>query len=300
MEAMKPKTVFLCLMVMACLPAAGYANTLQEAIDEALIVPFAKLEAQVRTLDWPEYEEGMKAALDEYVAVPLEDEYEAKRKAAWEKYEAASAKKDEMFAAQDKARADVATAKAKARQGKKRAKHCRATLKSVDDHVEIAEIVKCVQIIDAIADRCRAKTEQRRLDVLKVQAEIDARIARIDSFGLKEFKEAAIRLDKEFKELKANTELFDIEINSLKDRVTQCVTANITGYSALVHYIVTPETKDQYAGLIEKCRQEETNTLGVLGYQYIWPCFKGYLDMIDEPVTPEPAEDSDTLPKVKA
>ena len=72
-------------------------------------------------------------------------------------------------------------------------------------------------------------------------------------------------------------------------------------------YEVKREDKDQYAGLIEKCRQEETNTLGVLGYQFIWPCFKGYLDMIDEPlepppteISPEPTEDSETLPKVKA
>lgn len=309
MKTMKSKIVFLCLVVMWCVPSIGYAQSLQEAIDEALIVPLAKLEAQVRTLDWPEYEEGMKAAFDEYMAVPLENEYA--KQAAWEKYKAATAKKDEMFAAQDKARAAIATAKAKARQGKQRARHCRATLKSVDDHVEIIEIVKCVQTMEAIADRCRAKIEQYRLDGLKLRAEIDAEIARVNSSlgksGLKEFEEAAIQLNKELKEIRANTELFDIEINSLKDRVTQCVTANITGYSALVHYIVTPETKDQYAGLIEKCRQEETNTLGVLGYEFIWPCFKGYLDMIDEPlepepteISPEPVEDSGTLPKVKA
>ena len=45
MEAMKPKIVFLCLALMGCMPSTGYADTLQEAIDEALIVPFAILEA---------------------------------------------------------------------------------------------------------------------------------------------------------------------------------------------------------------------------------------------------------------
>lgn len=271
MKTMKPKTVLLCLMVLGCVPATGYADTLQEAIDEALLVPLAKLEAQANlTAEYETATEDRKAALDEYRAVLQEDEYKAKRKAAWEKYMAASAKekalKDEIkalkFAARDAA---IADAKAKARQGKKRARHCRATLKPV---VELVEIVKCVQIVDVIADACSTATEQFRLN--------------------KKFQVAA-------------------KFDTLKAHVTQCVTANITGYSALVRYIVMPEAKDQYAGLIEKCRQEETNTLGVLGYQFIWPCFKGYLDMIDEPlepepteISPEPTEDSDALPKVKA
>ena len=275
MKAMKPKTVFLCLVVMGCLPSTGYADTLQAALDEALIVPLAKLEAQANlTLDWPEYEtatEDRKAALDEYMAVSLEDEYEAKRKAAWEKYKAASAKekalKDEIFAVRDAAfaarDAAIADAKAKAQQGKKRARHCRATLKPVDDHLEIVEIVECVQTMEAIADMCSTATNQFRVDM----------------------------------NLNASSETI---MHILKEYATQCVTENITGFSTLMVYEVKREDKDQYAGLIEKCRQEETNTLGVLGYQFIWPCFKGYLDMIDEPLEPAPVEDSETLPKVKA
>ena len=171
------------------------------------------------------------------------------------------------LAAFDKARADIASAiaaaKAKARQGKKRARHCRATLKPVDDHLEIVEIVECVQTMEAIADMCGTATNQFQVD---------------------KYLNASI----------------DNEMQTLKEYATQCVTENIMGFSALMVYEVTQETKDQYAGLIEKCRQEETNTLGVLGYEFIWPCFKDYLDMIDEPLEPAPVEDSETLPKVKA
>lgn len=234
MEAMKPKTVFLCLVVMGCMPAAGYADTLQEAIDESLIVPLATLEAHAEaevnlaplTSIWPEYQRAITKARTR--------------------------------------------AKAKTRQGKHRARHCRATLKSVDDHMEIVEIVNCVQTMEAIADMCGTATEQFRVNkelLVSVTAELDA----------------------------------------LKQYTTQCVTKNITGFSALMLYEVKREAKDQYAGLIEKCRQEETNTLGVLGYEFIWSCFKGYLDMIDEPlepppteISPEPAEDSEPPPKVKA
>ena len=45
MKAIKPKTIFLCLVLMGWVPSVGYAQSLQEAIDEALIVPLAKLEA---------------------------------------------------------------------------------------------------------------------------------------------------------------------------------------------------------------------------------------------------------------
>ncbi len=96
-------------------------------------------------------------------------------------------------------------------------------------------------------------------------------------------------------------------MHTLKEYATQCVTENITGFSALMVYEVKREAKDRYAGLIEKCRKEETNTLGVLGYEFIWPCFKDYLDMIDEPlepppteISPEPKDDAESLPKLKA
>ena len=301
MKAMEPKTVFLCLVVMGCMPSIGYAQSLQEAIEEALIVPLATLEAQAfdynTTPEMPEVkaarqkmdaaEEKAEAAKHEYAAYVKafqwsSDVDDTMVKATKEKWRVASegwlAAIDEYYAADDKARdkakADVASAiadaKAKARPGKKRAKHCRATLKPVDDHLEIVEIVKCVQIMEAIANACSTATNQFRQD----------------------------------KNLKAS---IDTEMDSLKAYATQCVTKNIASYSALVRYIVMPEAKDQYARLIEKCRQEETNTLGVLGYEFIWPCFKGYLDMIDEPlepppteISPEPAEDSETLPEVKA
>jgi len=297
MKVMKLKTVFLCLVVMGCMPSVGYAQSLQEAIDESLIMPFATLEAKADYNSTPE----VKAAKEKYDAASIakwpnlfkyegsmkyvgphdprqfsldpaiRNEYEAERRAIDEKWTAAS---DEYFAAQDKARANVAAAianaTAKARQGKKRARHCRATLKPVDDHLEIVEIVECVKTMEAIADMCSTATNQFRVD----------------------------------KNLNASIET---EMQTLKEYATQCVTENITGFSALMVYEVTREAKDSYAGLIEKCRQEETNTLGVLGYQYIWPCFKGYLDMIDEPlepppteISPEPTEDSETLPKLKA
>ena len=287
MKAMKPKTVFLCLLAMGCVPSIGYAQSLQEAIDESLIVPLAALEAQADlTSVWSEYEavqENAMTALDKYNAISgdyasfssrdraIRDKHAADSKTAWDKYKAVSAKAsalmDKIFAARDAA---IATAKAKARQGKQRARHCRATLKPVDDHLEIVEIVECVQTMEAIADMCSTATNQFRAD----------------------------------KNLNTSIET---EMHTLKEYATQCVTENITGFSALMVYEVKREAKDQYAGLIEKCRQEETNTLGVLGYQFIWPCFKGYLDMIDEPLeppptetSPEPTEDSESLPKVKA
>ncbi len=276
MKTMKLKTFFLCLMVMGCLPAAGHADTLQKAIDEALIVPLATLEADavgiaetVHMRLSPEYkaaEKNMEVALNKF---PIEDETKAKRQAVWDEFESAREKAnsfmDEIIAARTTA---ISNAKAKARQGKKRARHCRATLKPVDDHLEIVEIVNCVQTMEAIADMCNTATEQFRVNK-QLQA------------GIPE------------------------ELDTLKGYVTQCVLKNITGFSALMIYEVRREAKDRYAGVIEKCRQE--NTLGVLGHEFIWPCFKGYLDMIDEPlepapteISPEPAEDSETLPKVKA
>ena len=239
MKTMKPKIVFLCLVVMGCVPSIGHADTLQEAIDESLIVP---LEAHVEA--------------SQVILAPFDYIWHDKIIGGSE-YQTALGKAK-------------ARAKAKARQGKKRARHCRAMLNQVDDQLEIVEIVKCVQIMEAISDACTTATDQFRQD----------------------------------KKLKVG---IDTEMDSLKAYATQCVTKNITGYSALVRYIVTPKAKDQYAGLIEKCRQEETNTLGVLGYEFIWPCFKGYLDMIDEPleppptkISPEQKDDSETLPKVKA
>ena len=348
MEAMKPKTVLLCLVVMGCVPSTGHADTLQKAIDEALIVPLAKLEAQVAQAGYinrlpssspPEEKAGAAncpQAPESSVTTPVgvlrsvhpiypriakksgwegtvlvsvtvetngrTSQVDVSRSSGHKVLDDAAVKSvkrwsfrpardgnipicsvvtiplkfslalerttersdDEEVITRAKANAEadyaaaIADAKAKARQGKKRARHCRATLKPV---VELVEIVKCVQIVDAIAERCSTATEQFRLN--------------------KRFQVAA-------------------KFDTIKEYVTQCVTENVTGYSALVHYIVTPESKSRYAGLIEKCRREETNTLGILGYQYIWPCFKGYLDMIDEPATPEPVEDSETLPKVKA
>ena len=295
MKVTKPKTVFLCLVVMGCLPSTGHADTLQAAIDEALLVPLATLEAQADfEIASPEYEaavenreaawDKVEAALDKYMGSP---EYQAaldsgidsealeresdKVAAAKAKYEAAFEKQMALSKNRSAARdAAIATAKAKARQGKQRAKHCRATLKPIDDHLELVEIINCVQTIAAIADRCSVITEQ---------------------FGLDEQLQVSI----------------DAELDILKGYVTQCVTENVTGFFALMVYEVKREAKDRYAGIIEKCRQEETNTLGVLGYQFLWSCFKGYLDMIDEPlepppteISPEPVEDSEALPKVKA
>ena len=300
MKAMKPKIVFFFLVLMGCMPSTGYADTLQGAIDESLIVPLAKLEARANlAADYAEYEtvrEGRKATLDEYMAVPLEDKYKAKRETAWEKYKAASAKEKALkiaaIAVRDATDAAIADAKAKAQQGKQRARHCRATLKPVDDHLEIVKIVECVQTLEAISDACTTTSDQfRHLAEAVVRGRADASTTATDQF-------------RQDKKLKVS---IDTEVDSLKAYVTQCIRENITGYSALVRYIVTSKAKDQYAGLIEKCRQEETNTLGVLGYEFIWPCFKSYLDMIDEPlepapteISPEPTEESETLPKVKA
>ena len=193
---MKPKTIFLCLVVMGCVPSIGHADTLQEAIEESLIVPFATLEALEAQADFEtasssDYKVARKkteAAQNERFAA--EDEWEAatyevrqvdrgasilwwlltpekikeevakgkkeklaaaekKQKAAWEKLAAAEKKHNaarenetavrEKWEAVKKAAysSAITDAKAKARQGKKRARHCRVTLKPVDDHLEI-------------------------------------------------------------------------------------------------------------------------------------------------------------------
>ena len=242
MKTMKPKTVFLFLVLMGCLPATGYADTLQGAIDEALIVPLATLEAHIEA--------------SQVLLAPFGYIWHDKIRGGSEY---------QTYLAKAKARA-----KTKARQGKRRARHCRAILKPVDNHLEIVEIINCVQTMEAIADMCSTATERFRVN----------------------------------KQLKVNVVA---ELDTLKGYATQCVTKNLTGFSALMVYLVSREAKDRYAGVIEKCRQEETNTLGVLGYEFIWPCFKGYLDMIEEPleptpteISPVPAEDSEAPPKVKA
>ena len=327
MKALKPKTVLLCLVLMACLPAIGYADTLQEAINEALIVPFAALEAQAEAektayARWKTARDDLETAMEKHDAAG--DEYYATKakaskwfsdvddtmvKAANEKWLAAGeqlrAALEKHGDARDEWRAASATATAKARQSNKQARHCRAILKSVDDHVELVEIVKCAQIMEAIAKSCTSTATERfqqwkvLKDPIKYTKKMWRKLQREDShhWNLPETKIDVLEMNN----------LIDTEMGSLKAYATQCVTENIAGYSALVRYIVMPEARDQYAGLIEKCRQEETNTLGVLGYEFIWPCFKGYLDMIDEPATtepeeisPEPVEDSETLPKVKA
>ena len=328
MKAMKPKTVFLYLVVLGCMPSTGYADTLKGAIDESLIVPLATLEAQAEAKKtayarWRTARDELEAAMekrdvtsDEYYATKAKasewfsDVDDTMVKAANEKSLAASeqamAAIEKHSAALSEWRAASVKTTAKTRQSKKRASHCRATLKPVDDHLELVEIVKCVQIMEAIADACSSTATERfqqytkQLKVLKytkktwkkLQGDIGN-----SHWNLPETEIDGLEMDN----------LIDTEMDSLKAYATQCVTENIAGYSALVRYIVMPEAKDQYAGLIEKCRQEETNTLGVLGYQFIWPCFKSYLDMIDEPanrepeeISPEPVEDSETLPKVKA
>ncbi len=249
MKAMESKIVLLCLVVMGYMPSIGHADTLQKAIDESLIVSLTALEAHAE-------------AEAQAILAPFDPIWHDKIKSGLE-YQIALAKAKAFAKAK-------ARAKAKAQQGKQRARHCRATLKPVDDHLEIIEIINCVQTMEAIADSCTIATNQIRL-------------------GNKLIPSIATVMDR------------------LREYVTQCVTKNITGFSALMVYEVKRETKDQYAGLIEKCRQEETNTLGVLGYEFIWPCFKGYLDMIDEPlepdpteISPKPTEDSKPLPKVKA
>ena len=338
MKAMKSKTVFLCLVVMWCVPSMGHADTLQEAIDESLIVPLATLEAQAEAekTAYAKYEAAREkleavekkhdAAEDEYYTTKAKasewfsDVDDTMVKAANEKWhsvaeqfraalENKNAARQEWRVASDKAKADIADAiaKAKAQQSKKRARHCRATLKPVDDHLKIVEIVKCVQIIEAIAERCSSNVSER----LRQYTELNSiRIEATDRGSnagerLRQYTEDKYLL--EYTKSSEMNNLIDTKRDSLKEYATQCVTENTAGYSALVRYIMTPKAKDQYAGLIEKCRQEETNALGVLGYQFIWPCFKGYLDMLDDPlepppteISPEPAEDSDTLPKVKA
>ena len=331
MKAMKPKTVFLFLVLMGCMPSTGYADTLQEAINEALLVPFATLEAQAEAettayARWRAARDEVETAMekhdvagDEYFATKAKaskwfsDVDDTMVKAANEKWLAAGAQLrtalEKSYAARDEWRAAsaIATAKAEARQSKKRARHCRTTLKPVDDHLELVEIVKCVQIMEAIAKRCNSTATERfqqyteKLKVLKYTKKTWRKLQweglRNSHWNLPETKIGGLEMDN----------LIDTEIDRLKAYATQCVTENIAGYSALVRYIVMPKVKDQYAGVIEKCRQEEINTLGVLGYQFIWPCFKGYLDMLDEPlepepteISPEPAKDSETLPKVKA
>ncbi len=310
MKIIKPKTIFLCLVLIGWVPSVGYSQSLQEAIDEALIVPLAKLEAQVAQAGYfnrfhgssspeekaddangpqahgsgvttsvgvlrrinPLYpliakksgwegtvlirvaveKNGRASKVDvsrssghkvlddaavkavkrwsfrpardgnipirSVVVIPIGFSLSSQRTASsdappsevQDKYERYPYRSRSYEAALAKAKANAdaayaaAIADAKARQGKKRAKHCRATLKPV---VELVEIVKCVQIVDAIADACSTATEQFRLN--------------------KRFQVAA-------------------KFDTLKAHVTQCVTANIAGYSALVHYIVTPETKDRY------------------------------------------------------
>ncbi|MYG40722.1 MAG: hypothetical protein F4201_07925 [Nitrospira sp. SB0677_bin_15] len=187
MKAIKLKIVFLCLMVMECLPAAGYANTLQKAIDEALIVPLATLEAEADfeiALASPEYKaakEKATVAWNKYDAILSDDarsfsrdtairsEYNAEKKAAFHKYRAAMEKQMALGMALSKERsaasdAAIADAKSKALQSKHRARHCRATLKPVDDHLEIVEIVNCVQTMEAITDMCNTVTEQFRVN----------------------------------------------------------------------------------------------------------------------------------------
>lgn len=186
METMKPKTVFLCLVLMGCLPATGYADTLQGAIDEALIVPLAKLEAHIEA--------------SQVLLAPFGYIWHDKIRGGSEY---------QTYLAKAKARA-----KTKARQGKQRARHCRAILKPVDAHLKIVEIINCVQTMEAIADMCSTATERFRVNK-QLQVSVVA------------------------------------ELDTLKGYATQCVTENIAGYSALVRYIVMPEARDQYAGLIE-------------------------------------------------
>ena len=278
MEAMKPKTVFLCLVVMGCVPSVGYAQSLQEAIDEALIVPIATLEVEANYLAaeeirktardninemrkaalgntfqmckalWDKYDPDSETTINEYKACrakqsALETEI-LKKVEKQEEKEMKKVEKEILNSANNRTTA-IGNAKAKAQQGKQRARHCRSILKPVDDHLEIGKLIECVQTMEAISDACTTATDQFRQD----------------------------------KKLKVG---IDTEMDTLKGYVTQCVTKNIAGFSALMVYEVGRATKDRYAGVIGKCKIEVLPD--AWKYESIWSCFKRYLDMIDEPL----------------
>lgn len=239
--------------------AVASAETLSEAIDEALVVPLATIEA------FSVY----KAAINE-VSAKSEEAKTQEEMDAWAKSRATHAV----------AALDEAIAHAKAGQGhKKRTTHCKAILQS-DDPVKVVE---CLETLDDIVRYCIRTPQYAGMKELGISWDIEEpsyaeqqRAERVkpflpsDSYSRNRYKELV--------DARAYNDFVIKEINEKTADNTPCVKETITGYS---RFVVSMLNQDRYAGLVKRCAKKIKS---VLGYRKIWPCVKRYRDMIGEPV----------------
>ncbi len=286
------KSFFVVIVLLGSVPAAAFAETLSEsvaeldkatqrsvsavasaetlfgAIDEALVVPLATLEAL------SEY----KAAINE-VSARSEEAKTQEEMDAWAK----------SYAARAAAAFDEAIAHAKAGQGhKKRATHCKAILQS-DDPVKVVE---CLETLDDIVRTC---TTNPLYTIKKLGMSWDieegsyAEQQQAEKMDIELFYSNSYLLNR-YKEL-VNARTYNdfvIKENNEKTAVddTPCVKETITGYSRFVVYMLN---QDRYAGLVKRCAKNNEEARR-LGYRKIWPCVKRYREMIGEPVETDPNE----------
>ena len=239
--------------------AVASAETLSGAIDEALVVHLATIEAL----------SVYRAAINE-ISARSEEAKTQEEMDAWAKSRASRAV----------AALDEAIAYAKAGQGhKRRATHCKAILQS-DDPVKVVE---CLETLDDIVRTCttnplyKIKKLGMSWDIEEgsyaeqQQAEkMDIEFFYSDSYLLNRYKELV--------NARTYNDFVIKEINKKTANDTPCVKETITSYSRFVVYMLN---QDRYAGLVKRCTKKIKS---VLGYRQIWPCVKRYREMIGEPV----------------
>ncbi len=246
--------------------AVASAETLSEAIDEALVVPLATIEA------FSVY----KAAINE-VSAKSEEAKTQEEMDAWAKSRATHAV----------AALDEAIAHAKAGQGhKKRGTHCKAILQS-DDPVKVVE---CLETLDKIVRYCTPTIRYSLEWIKKAGISWNIEEARPESYSDEQrFVKQSILLNPtqnnywdRYKKLVDARTYNDLLVKFINEKTavddTPCVKETITGYSRFVVYLLN---QDRYAGLVKRCAKKIKS---VLGYRKIWPCVKRYREMVGEPV----------------
>ena len=239
--------------------AGASAENLSEAIDEALVVHRATLEAL----------SVYKAAINE-VSARSEEAQTQQEMDAWAK----------PYTARATAALDEAIAHAKAGQDhKKRATHCKAILQS-DDPVKVVE---CLETLDHdIVRACTSTISYRSIKKAGISWNIEVNAPKSEQQYEKQrildFPNSSWDRYKKLVDARTYNDLLIKLINekTAVDDYTPCVKEAITGYTSVVSML----NQDRYAGLVKRCAKK----IGERDYRLIRACVKRYREMIGEPV----------------
>ncbi len=288
------KSFFVVIVLMGSVPAAAFAETLPEAITE-----LDKAKATQGRVSAVASAETLSRAIDEALVVHLATiEALSVYTAAINEISARSeeAKTQEEMDAWAKSRAareaaalDEAIAHAKASRGhKKRAAHCKAILQS-DDPVKVVE---CLETLDYIVGACTSTIGYSLKWIKEAGISWNIEETRPESYADEQrfVKQNILRNPTRsdywngYKDLVDARTYNDLLIKFINEKTavddTPCVKETITGYS---RFVVSMLNQDRYAGLVKRCAKNNKEARW-LGYRLIWPCVKRYREMIGEPV----------------